>query len=178
MHPAARRYAKAIFDLAVEQNALDRVSADMRDLAQTMESSPELVALMSSPTVSPATRKAIMEQVVQRAGVSPLVRNAVLLMTDHRRASLLPEVTNALMRLADERAGKLRAEVVSAAPLSEAQYTRLTGALERLTGRKITLVRKIDPALIGGVITRVGDTVYDGSVRARLDEIRRALMPS
>jgi F-type H+-transporting ATPase subunit delta len=178
MNPAARRYAKALFDLAIEQNALDRMTAEMRAVGETVAGSRELQLALSNPTVDPASRKAVMSQVVQRLGVSPTVRNAVLLITDHGRVGVLPQIAELLGNLADERAGKVRAEVTSAAPLTEAQYTRLTATLERLTGRKISLARKVDPTLIGGVVTRIGDKVYDGSVKTRLAELRNALLPS
>lgn len=178
MNPAARRYAKAIFDLAVEENALDRVTTEMKSVGNTVASSSELREILASPLVAQEARKAVMSAVLQRLGVSTLVRNAVLLITDHRRGALLPEIAELLTRLADERAGKLQAEVISATPLTESQYARLTAVLERLTNRKIALVRKVDPSLIGGVITRIGDKMYDGSIRSRLAELRTSLLPN
>jgi F-type H+-transporting ATPase subunit delta len=178
MHPAARRYAKAVFALALDDNAVDRVGNELRSVAETIDGSPELAAVLGNPTVTPAARAAVMGAIVARLGLSPVVANAVRLITDHRRAPLLPRIAEAYVQLADERAGKLRAEVVSAQPLTDAQYTRLAAALEKMTGRAISLARRVDPTLIGGVVTRIGDKVYDGSVRARIDEIRQTLLPS
>jgi F-type H+-transporting ATPase subunit delta len=178
INPASSRYAKAIFELGNEEKSLDRITAELKSVADAVASSSELRAVLSNPSVNPVARKAIMAEMVSRAGVSPIVRNTVLLITDARRADLLPEIVDALTQLADERAGKIRAEVTSAAPLSEAQYARLTTALEKLTGRKISLARKVDATLIGGVVTRIGDKVYDGSVKSRLAELRQSLMPS
>jgi F-type H+-transporting ATPase subunit delta len=178
MNPAARRYAKAIFELANDENALERVTAEVKRVGDAVASSAELQVALTNPTVEPATRKAIMSQILQRLAVSPTVRNAVLLITDHGRVTLMPQISDLLGLLADERAGKVRAEVTSAVAMTEAQYARLTAALEKLTGRKIALQRKVDPSLIGGVVTRIGDKVYDGSVQSRLAEMRQSLLPS
>lgn len=178
LEAAARRYAKAIFELANEQGALEKFTAEIKSVGDVVAQSRDLAAALSNPTVAPPVRKAIMSDIVARLGVAPTVRNAVLLITEHNRAALLPRIANVLTELADVRAGKVRAEITSAAPLSEAQYARVTASLEKLTGRKISLQRKVDPALIGGVVTRVGDKVYDGSVRTRLAELRQSLLPS
>lgn len=168
----ARRYAKAVFMIGSEEGTVDAVARELSDLAATLKGSPELLELLSSPVVRADARQAVMKDVLARSGVSATVRNLALLLTDRRKGALLPEVAEAYGRLSDEKAGKVQAEVTSAVPLSDAQYTRLAGVLEKLTGRAITLSRKVDPALIGGVVTRIGDKVYDGSVRTRLEELR------
>jgi F-type H+-transporting ATPase subunit delta len=176
--PVARRYAKAVFSLAQEQNAIDQITSEVRQVGDVVNGSPDLRAALSNPTVAPPVRKAIMTEILSRMGVSGTVRNAVLLITDHGRAASLPHIADALAQLADERAGRLRAEVTSAAALTEAQYQRVAAALERITGRKISLARNVDPTLIGGVVTRIGDKVYDGSVKSRIAELRASLLPS
>ncbi len=176
--PTARRYARALFMLGSEQGDVEQLSRELDAVAATVKGSAELAKLLSDPVVSPADRKAVMTEVLTRLGVSPTARNAALLLTDRRRGALLPEVADALRVLGDEKAGKVQAEVTSAVPLGEGQYQRLTSVLEKLTGRKITLQRKVDPSLIGGVVTRIGDKVYDGSVRTRLEELRQAAMQS
>lgn len=177
--PAARRYAHALYLIGVEENRLDALSRDFRSVADTVKSSPELRELLSSPVVSQQARKAVMTDILARLSVTGTTRNAVMLLTDRRRGALIPDIADALAMLSDERAGKVQAEVTSATPLTEAQAAKLVLVLEKLTARKITLTRKVDPTLIGGVVTRIGDKVYDGSVRTRLAEIREsALLPS
>ncbi|MEI8256529.1 MAG: ATP synthase F1 subunit delta [Deltaproteobacteria bacterium] len=178
IQPVARRYAKALFELAVESSALEKFTAEIKSVADAVTQSPDLLAVLTNPAVLVHALKAIMEQIADRLGVSPVVKNAVLLITDHNRASALPRIAAALTELADESAGKLRADVSSAVPLTDAQYGKLTATLEKITGRKISLVKKTDPSLIGGVVTRIGDKVYDGSVKSRLEEIRLSLLPS
>ena len=162
---------------ATRQSSLPR-SSQLSEMLST--SSEELaLALSKSDHSRPPTRKAIMSAIDERSsGVSETVKNAILLITDHGRASLLPRIAGVLTDLADERAGKLRAEITSATELTEPQVARLTAALEKLTGRKISLTHRVDASLVGGVVTRIGDTVYDGSVRTRIDELRQSLLPS
>ena len=170
--PTARRYAKAIFMIGVEEGKVDSLTRELNDLAATLKGSPELLGLLANPVVREDSRRAVMNDIAGRMGLSPTARNVVMLLSDRRKGALIPDVAAALAALGDEKAGKVQAEVTSAVPLSDAQYSRLTGVLEKLTGRTITLSRKVDPALIGGVVTRIGDKVYDGSVRTRLEELR------
>ena len=172
----ARRYAKALFMIGVEDGRVDVLTREFNELAATVKGSHELSVLLASPVVRETDRRAVMRSVLERMGVSEITRNAALLLTDRRKGTLIPEVASALAALGDERSGKVRAEVTSAVPLSDDQYARLTGVLEKLTGRSIMLQRKVDASLIGGVVTRIGDKVYDGSLRTRLEELRAAAL--
>lgn len=172
----ARRYARALLMIGNEENRLEALSREVRAVADTVKASPELAQLLSNPVVSTESRRAVMKEVTARLGLSPTTRNAVMLLTDRRRGALLPEVADALAELNDEKAGKVQAEVTSAVPLSETQYVRLSKVLEKLTGRTVILQRKVDASLIGGVVARIGDKVYDGSIRTRLDEIRQVAL--
>jgi F-type H+-transporting ATPase subunit delta len=178
MSAAAKRYAKAIFDLASESGELERVTSEFAAIGALVAENAELRTALSNPMVEPSQRKAVMQSILQRMNVSPLTKNAVLLITDHRRSDVLPQIATDLTRLSDEKAGRIQAQVTSAAALSEQQYQKVASALEALTGRKISLSRKVDPSLIGGVVVRVGDRVFDGSVATRLRELRTALLPS
>lgn len=174
----ARRYALALFELGVETNKLEELSQQVHDVAETVAGHRELQLLLTNPVVPLESRKAVFKEVLVKLGVSELVRNAMLLMLEHSRAGVLRATARALRDLADVKAGRVRASVTSAAALSEAQYGRLQGALEKMTGRKVALDRKVDPTLIGGVVTRLGDKVFDGSVKARLAELRQSLLPN
>ena len=178
MEAAARRYAKAIFELAVEANSVDKVTEELRTIGETIRGHAELKSVLSNPTIAPEARKAVLEGVLGKLGVSPLVKHTLLLVADHRRTEIIPQMADVVQELGDVRAGKIRAEVTSAQALTDQQAQRIAAALEKLTGRKVSLKRSVDPALIGGVITRVGDKVFDGSVRSRLVAVRQALLPS
>ncbi len=171
--PVARRYAKALYMIGVEENRLEALAREVRSLADVVRASPELAALLSNPVVPQEARHAVMADIITRVGASPTARNFALLLTDRRRGAMLPAVAEALAALSDERAGKLQAHVTSAAALTEPQLAKVRAALEKLTGKTVALTHKVDPSLIGGMVTRIGDKVYDGSLKARLDEIRQ-----
>lgn len=171
--PVARRYAKALYMIGVEENRLDALTREVKNLAEVVRTSPDLSSLLSNPIIAQETRRAVMSDILTRVGVSPTARNFTLLLTDRRRGAMLPAVAEALTALSDERAGKVQAEVTSAAALTEAQLQKVRGALEKLTGKTVAITHKVDASLIGGMVTRIGDKVYDGSLKARLDEIRQ-----
>jgi F-type H+-transporting ATPase subunit delta len=173
----ARRYAKALIDLGVETNTLDAIVRDIANVAEAVEQSAELRDVRDNPQVPAAARKAVFAEIAQRLGAGPMSKNAVLLLTDNGRLRALPAIARALREEADRRAGVVRAHVSSAAPLSDAYVTRLTQALEARFQKKVVVQRTVDPSLIAGVVTRVGDTIIDGSVRARLNELKTELMP-
>jgi F-type H+-transporting ATPase subunit delta len=172
----ARRYAKALLDLAVEQGQLDRVGRDLNSLLETWNGSRELRQVFENPAIGAAHRKQVVTKIVERLGVTPTVRNALLMLSDRRRLRYLPEIAEAYQQLAEERAGRIRAEVVTAAPMPEKYFIELQKTLESVTGKEVVLVRKQDESLIGGVVTRVGDKVFDGSLRSRLDELKENLL--
>lgn len=178
MSAAAKRYAKAVFDLASESGELDKITGEFRAIGALVDGNAELKLALSNPMVDPAQRKAVMKAILERSSVSLLTKNSVLLITDHRRSDVLGQIALELTRLSDEKAGRIQAEVTSAQSLTEPQYQRVSASLEKLTGRKISLTRKVDANLIGGVVVRVGDRVFDGSVATRLRELRTALLPS
>lgn len=175
-HVAARRYAKALFDLAVEAKLVDKVRADLADLAKAFESSAELRALVENPAFTPAVKKKAILAIATRMGVSPVVQNSVQLLVDRGRVGMLGVISESFDGIAERRSGRVRAEIITAAPLSDAYYSELEKALGSVTGRQVTLVKKTDPSIIGGIVTRVGDTVYDGSIANRLKDIRTQLL--
>jgi F-type H+-transporting ATPase subunit delta len=154
MSALGRRYAKALLDLAREQGEIDSVLRDVEALSGAWKVSPELREVVRNPIVPKPALKAAVDAVMQKLGCSKLVRNTVQLLTDKGRLAHLEEVLHALEELAEAETGRVRVEVVSAKPLSDKQ----------------------DPSLIGGVVTRVGDQVFDGSLSDRLSELRETLL--
>lgn len=173
----ARRYANALLEIGLEEGNLDTVVRDLGALAEAWSGSTELRNAVENPRVALAAKKATVAQVATALGVSGTARNAALLLVDRRRARALPYVASTLRELADVRKGVVRARVSTATPLSEAYYARLQTQLERLTGMRVVVERQTDASLIGGVVTRIGDRIFDGSVRSRLESMREALMP-
>jgi F-type H+-transporting ATPase subunit delta len=167
-----RRYARAILDLATEGKSLDKVGADLRGLAGAMKTSPELVSVLTNPAIRRADRKKVIDSLVGKLGATALTKTVVALLLDRERLASLPSISRELDAMIEARAGRVSAEVTSAQPLSKAQLESITAALEKISGKKIDLVKREDPALLGGVVAKLGDTVYDGSLRSQLRTLR------
>ena len=176
MSALGRRYAKALLDLAREQGDMDVVLRDVGTLSGAWKVSAELRAIVRNPVVPRPALKAAVDAVMEKLGTSRLVRNTVNLLADKGRLGSLEDVLQALDELAEAETGRVRVEVVSAKPLADAYYARLTEKLKRVTDREVVLVKKEDPSLIGGVVTRIGDQVFDGSLSNQLSELRETLL--
>lgn len=176
MSAIGRRYGKALLDLAAEQNQVDPIARNLTDLRNTWEGSEELREAFENPSVSSADRRRIIDSLAGRMGLSPLVTSTFKLLSDRRRTRYLLEIIDAFEHLAEERAGRVRAEVITATGMPETYYAELQKALEGVTGKKVTLLKREDPSIIGGVVARVGDKVFDGSIRTRLDELKDELL--
>jgi F-type H+-transporting ATPase subunit delta len=174
----ASRYAKAIFELAVESGNPDGLVDEISRAAEAYNASAELRGALDNPLVSYEAKKAILGDVAQALGLSVIAKHALFLLNDRRRLRALPDIAQRLREMIDLKKGVLRAEVVSAAPLGEGYLARLQQQLEKMTGKKVVLDKREDPSLIAGVVTRIGDTVYDGSLRARLNQLKHSLLPS
>jgi F-type H+-transporting ATPase subunit delta len=173
----ARRYAKALIELGVDAGNLDALVREISAIAEVFESSAELRAVLDNPQVPRASRKSVLTEIAQKLGASQITRNTLGLLTDNGRLRTLPAIARELRGEADRRAGVVRAMVTSAAPLSDVYVQKLTSALEGRYQKKVVVERGVDPALLAGVVTRIGDTVIDGSLRAQLDELKSELLP-
>jgi F-type H+-transporting ATPase subunit delta len=174
----AERYAQAIFELGLETGGVTALIEDFHRLADVYEESEELRKIVNNPLVPDADRRATIDEICDRVGVTDLAKNAMGLLTRRRRLSALSAIAKELDRLSDQRAGIVRASVVSAEPLSEAFAEKLTDELKAMTGRRIVLDQRHDPELLAGLIVRIGDQVIDGSARTRLAELSAHLMQS
>jgi len=174
----ARRYARALLELGTAEGQLDTLVEELATLGDAWEASPELRNAIENPLVPHAAKKAVVTELAAKMNASPTARNTVLLLVDRRRAQALPYIARTLRELADARKGIVRAEVTTAAPLADDYYGRLQATLETMTGKKVVVDRRTDPTLIAGVVTRIGDRIFDGSLRTRLQTLRDALTPA
>lgn len=172
----ARRWARAVFELGKEGNALARLNADINAFADAYAGSADLKAVLDNPLVAHGTREAIIGEVAERMGLSETAKGTLRLLAQKRRLGALPAIARQLARFTDEDQNVVRAEVTSAGPLSEDYLSKLRGELEKATGKKVVVTLKLDKSLIGGVVTRIGDRVIDGSVRTRLATFRESLL--
>jgi F-type H+-transporting ATPase subunit delta len=171
----SRRYAKALFGLAADKKIVDKVGTDLRALRQGFAASPELGEVLGSVRNSRASRRAIVDALLARIGANELVKTFSYLLLDKERLTALPDISRVFDEMIEEKAGRVQAEVTSAVALTPAQLASITAALEKLSGKKVVVEKKQDPALLGGVVAKVGDVVYDGSLRTQLRALRDQL---
>ena len=170
-----RRYARALLDLAGDNRVVPKVTADLQSFLDAWNSSDELRALFENPAISGGARVEVLDSLGRRMALSKETLNTLKLLADRGRLRHLPEIAESFSMLAQEREGRVVAEVTSAAPLPPSLEARLKAQLEKAVGKQVVLVKKQDADLIGGVVTRVGDKVFDGSVRHRLQQIQERL---
>src|ERR1700722_4595944 len=174
----ASRYASALVDVATgPSSGVDphQVLQDLRSFAEVFSGSPELRNALTSPSVPLARKRAVIGAIGEKLAISRLPRNFLFVLSDRRRIETLPEVLEAFELLLDERLGFTRAEISSAAELNQRQRDALASQFEHLTGRKMRMRFSVDGGLLGGLVARIGSTVYDGSVRGQLEALGRRL---
>src|SRR5262249_54398701 len=135
----------------------------------------ELHVVLSSPAVAPSHKRAVMKRLMESMGLPEKVKNFVYVVVDHRRTQEFPSIVDGFEHLLDEHLGFVAADIRSAKELNDSQRQAIEVQVSRLAGKKAKLKFSTDPALIGGVVARVGSTVYDGSVRGQLDRLRTRL---
>lgn len=147
----------------------------LRMAAGVLGSSPDLRRVLLSPAVNRAKKAELVGKIVEDTGLNRLIRNFLMVLVEHRRAGELKRIADGFETTVDERLGFARAEITSAAELTGPQRDKLLQSLGQALGKKVRPVYKVDEALLGGVIARVGSKVYDGSVVGRLEAMRRQL---
>ncbi len=172
----ATRYASALADVVTAGGPeLAQVPAELRSFQAALDESPELHNALITPAVPAGRKKAVIQRVADALRLSRVARNFLFVLVDKRRITSLHAILHSLELILDERMGYARAEVTAARELSEPQRTALSAELARLTGKQIRMHFSVDGALIGGVVARIGSTVYDGSVRGQLQALERRL---
>ena len=177
----ATRYAKALADVTTTATGLppvlppDVALGQLRSFESALSSSRELLNALTTPAVPVNRKRAVVARLAAALQLSPIARNFLFVLIDHRRIAILSGILDSFELIVDERLGFARAEVSSPSELSEAQRGVITGQLEKITGKRIRMRYAVDEALIGGVVARIGSTVYDGSVRGQLQTLGRRL---
>lgn len=169
------RYATALFDLAVEQKALDAVLASLDSLAKGIDASDDLRALIASPMVSRTAAAAGIKAIAEAMALDSLTSNFLGVLAQNRRLGALKAIITDVRALAAARRGEITARVTSAHPLTKTQATALAKKLKAGLGRDVALDLSIDPAILGGLVVRVGSRMIDSSLRTRLDALGQAL---
>jgi len=177
LRTSANRYAKALFDVALEEKAdLDRIDRDLSEITEILRDNTELMSAVDWANVPDAARQAVMENVLDKMGVAAPVKKLLVLLTGQRKLVYLQDLAEAYRERLLAHQNVVRAEVTSAAPLSPEQTKALGESLSKVTGKKVELSVSVDPELLGGVVAKIGSTVYDGSVRTQLARMRQELV--
>jgi F-type H+-transporting ATPase subunit delta len=169
-----RRYARALFDTAHRAGAVDQIEADLKAVDQVLRATPRFSRVLRAPTI-PIDQKKELVQRVFGSRVSPLAARFLALVVERRREAILTDVYVEFARLANEQRNIVAVQVTAATALTDEERNALAAALTRRTGKTVTLELTIDPQIMGGLLLRMGDTVIDGSVRSRLNQLRDRL---
>src|SRR6266403_257538 len=174
----ASRYARALVDVVLARTSQlepDRVREDLHSFERALADSPELSHVLASPAIAKARKRAVIARLGQTLGVSAVARNFLYVLIDHRRTAELSGIIAAFEKMVDERLGILQVEVTAAQELKTPQQAELVRQLEAMTGKRVVLNLQTDSELVGGLVVRLGSTVYDGSVRGQLEALAREL---
>jgi F-type H+-transporting ATPase subunit delta len=177
LRTSASRYAKALFEVALQERAdLDQVDRDLQAVIAMMRVSPDLAAASNRRTVTDAARKSLMEAVSKAMALTTPVTKLLVLLADNGKLHYLPDLAEAYRERLLAHKNIVRAEVTSAAPLSPEKTKAVEESLSKSTGKKVELSTRVDPGLLGGLVAKIGSTVYDGSVRTQLERLRKELV--
>ena len=171
----AGRYATALFALASEANTIDAVKADLERFDALMAESADLMRLVRSPVFSSEQQSHALGTVLERAGIGGLAANFLKLVAANRRLFAVRDMTKAFRELVAQHKGEATAEVTTAEPLKDEHIEALRAALKAVSGKDVDLDIKIDPAIIGGLVVKLGSRMVDSSLRTKLNAIRHAM---
>jgi F-type H+-transporting ATPase subunit delta len=174
---AARRYARALFDVAVnEKQTLEDIEAQLAAFVELCTHNPALEKVLLNPAVPVVRKGAAVAEITAKLGVAAILAKLLALLAERDRLSLVPDLLSAYQeRLLDHR-NVVRAEVTTASPLSAELTQQIEQRLGKLTGKTVTVSTRVDPSIIGGLVTRIGSTVYDSSVTRQLEKMRNRLV--
>jgi len=175
---AAERYAKALFQLAKESGTVADIRRELRDLGTLLEENAELGDVLLQPIHPAGERRGVLNAITEKLAASTVLRSFYSFLIDQRRLVDVGAIEEAYGALADADAGLSKATVRAAAPLTDEQRSRLQRALSSQAGHDVEFDVEIDESLLGGVVAQIGDTVFDGSLRSQLEQLRASLSKS
>ncbi len=171
----ANRYSEALFDIAKEEKNYEQYLDDLQKFSAVVQENVNLREVLFNPVFDREEKKAVVGELLQVIGVSDISANFLKLLVDKGRISILEDILSAYQQLMDEVLNKARVNVKTAFPLSDGLVAKIKTALEGLTKKQVEMVVEEDPSLLGGIVVKIGDTLYDGSVKAQLSKIRELL---
>jgi F-type H+-transporting ATPase subunit delta len=173
---AAIRYARALLDVAVKEQAnLDQIESDLAQFVDLFTQYPELAKVLLNPAVPVPRKSAAVGDLLARANFSPILSKLILLLAGRDRLVLLPDLLASYRERLLDHKHIVRAVVTTAVPIDEGRTNAIQQGLAKVTGRTVTLSTEVNPSIIGGVIARIGSTVYDASVTRQLEKMKESL---
>ncbi len=171
---AARRYARALFNAALRSGEVDEVAQSLDSIAQAAQGSPQFMNVMRHPLVTRERKKELLHKIFE-GRVQPVVEHFLFLLIENDRAAILPDIGGQYKTLLDEHRREIDAEAVSAVPLTSAQIEALKARLKAESGYTVRLQTRVDASLLGGLLVRVGDRLFDGSIVSQLRRLEEQL---
>jgi len=172
----ARRYARALFAIGVDQRSFEALGKELEALAALWNEATEMRQSLSNPIFKSSQKRAILQALLPRVAPTREVQSLAFLLLERGRIAALPAIARAYQEMCDDKLGRARATVRSARPLDVATQTEVRQVLERRTGRSVIMTTEVDPSLMGGIVAQVAGLVLDGSLRARLHALSRKIL--
>jgi F-type H+-transporting ATPase subunit delta len=171
----ASRYARALLASLADDEAAEDADRFLTVIRESLNESADFRDLLYDPAVPRTTRVQVLRTLADQAGMVPQVANFLATIVEHNRTTSLPSIAEVFHEVREEAAGIVPAEITTAWPLTDDLKERTLRVLEQITGRKVRLTANLDPGILGGAVTRVGTTVYDGSLETQLKKLRRKM---
>lgn len=171
----AKRYAEAMVEIGQEQDALDIYGENLDVLTDLMNTSKDFRELLINPVFTKEDKKRVAGLILEELGTDRMVNNFINLLIDRKRIDQLPGIAKAFREKVDDLRGITRGELTSAEPLHEDELNRVTEALSKISGKRVILTASTDPSLIGGLVAKVGDMVFDGTISTQLNQLKESL---
>jgi F-type H+-transporting ATPase subunit delta len=175
LQTVARRYASALADVALERHEERQIQEEIEHWASMIDTHPQLKEVFANPTISYDDKRKVLEELISRTGVRETTASFLRVLLRNQRLSELPEVAVRFGHVLDERGGVVSANVTTARPIPEDLKNTLRETLASATGRTVRLSFTTDETIIGGLVARIGSTIFDGSVQNRLDRLSEEL---
>jgi len=172
---SAARYAKALLDVAIAEADPQQVDEQLAAVAGLFAGHTDLWRTVTNPAVPSPKKRAIVDEMLPKLGLSPVLQKTLQMLATRDRLALLPDLAEAYRSRLMDHLNVVRASVTSAVPLAADKTQQLQKELEKLTGRTVVMTAATDPAIIGGVVTQIGSTVYDGSIKRQLEKLKEQL---
>ncbi len=171
----SKRYARAFFEIAEADKKLEQYYHELRQFSSIIDGNKDLGGFLANPIFEQESKKKVLEQIIGKLSLSPMTINFLKLLIDKKRIDVLADIESCYRQMMDETLKKLRVNVKTAFPLSTDMLQYITSGLEKMTGKQIEVTVESDQNLLGGIVIGVGDTLYDGSIKSQLNNMRNLL---